>query len=436
MENNNRYELESSLLSCLIYNQSKIAEVATRVAVTDFNCDATRAIYQALVELQADGITADRPLLVSRLNGKFAPAVDDVLAVCHTDAEPYIAELNKLNLIEMYRLAGNKLSAAQDIESAEEEVNRLENAIAQASGNGADGASSLNEMFAEFIDNYEAPRDFLTTSFPALDAEVAAVPGNFIILGGYPSAGKTALSLQLGMKWAHEGKKVIFFSCETNKFNLTCRILSYLTHIPMKAFIRREPLTTAQMNLVRQAQVMINADGGKHFLVINSACQSPDFVRAQTIAHHADVVFIDYLQLLHGSRRKGFENRQNEVAEVSRALADLARRQNIIVIALSQLTRPGAPTLKGEVKIPDMHSFKESGQLEQDADIALVLFSETPFDSSDDCPRVLRCVKNKQGKCPDIRLKLHGDWQTFEDIPSPPATQQCDDHSDYEPLPF
>ena len=432
-----RYELEVGLIGCLLNDQDSIAEVATRVTADDFNYDSTRAIYQALVELQAEKINADRPFLLSRLNGKYAPVVDDVLAGCRTDAEPYISELHKANCLDLYHLSGSILSNAPDVETAAAEVDKLEHAIAQATGNGAEGASSLDEMVSDFIDNYDKPQNILTTGFHGLDKEVTPVPGNFIILGGYPSAGKTALSLQFGLKWAREGKRVIFFSCETNKLNLTCRILSFLTQIPLKTFICRKQLTNTQMRQLRQVQAMVKADDGKHFLIVNAACQTPDFIRAQAIAHHADIVFVDYLQLLHGTHRRGFENRQNEVAEVSRALADLARRQNIIVIALSQLTRPGPAGANGVPKAPDMHCFKESGQLEQDADIALVLFSQDPNDPSNDCPRLLTCVKNKSGDRPAIRLQLHGECQYFEDTTPASKTPPCESYDeDEEPLPF
>lgn len=245
----------------------------------------------------------------------------------------------------------------------------------------------------ELVDNYirklnEKPK-YIPSGIPVLDKHLHLSPGNLFIIGGRPSAGKTALSLQMACEQARRGFRVCYFSLETSPATLTTRIIANRLAVP---------LADVKAKTVPQAELDRLAELHKLPLFIRSASgRGVGWVKAQAQRMKAQVVFIDYLQLLADGKTK---DRYQAITGISIALHELAQTTGILVVALAQLNRNAAHAS------PSTADLKESGQLEQDADAILLL-----SDDGEEYQAIL--AKNKEGKIGEIPLTFDKPRQRF-----------------------
>lgn len=245
----------------------------------------------------------------------------------------------------------------------------------------------------ELVDNYIRRLDektkYILTGIPVIDRYLNLSPGNLFIIGGRPSAGKTALSLQMACEMARKGYKVCYFSLETDPDTLTARIIANRLAVP---------LADVKNKSVPQSDLDGLAELHKLPLFIRSASgKGVGWVKAQAQRMQAQVVFIDYLQLL---RQAGAKDRYTAVTQLSMDLHELAQGTGILVIALAQLNRNAAHAA------PSTADLKESGQLEQDADAILLLSSDG---------EAYQCIlaKNKEGRVGEVPLTFDKPRQRF-----------------------
>ena len=245
----------------------------------------------------------------------------------------------------------------------------------------------------ELVDNYvrklnEKPK-YIPSGIPVLDKHLHLSPGNLFIIGGRPSAGKTALSLQMACEQARRGFRVCYFSLETDPDTLTARIISNRLAVP---------LADVKSKTVPQSDLDSLADLHKLPLFIRSASgKGTGWIKAQAQRMKAQVIFIDYLQLLAASKAK---DRYQQITSISIGLHELAQTTGILVVALAQLNRNAAHAS------PSTADLKESGQLEQDADAILLL-----SDDGEEYQAIL--AKNKEGKIGEIPLTFDKPRQRF-----------------------
>ena len=245
----------------------------------------------------------------------------------------------------------------------------------------------------ELVDNYvrklnEKPK-YIPSGIPVLDKHLHLSPGNLFIIGGRPSAGKTALSLQMACEQARRGFRVCYFSLETDPDTLTVRVIANRLAVP---------LADVKNKSVPQSDLDGLAELHKLPLFIRSASgRGVGWVKAQAQRMKAQVVFIDYLQLLADGKAK---DRYQAITGISIALHELAQTTGILVVALAQLNRNAAHAS------PSTADLKESGQLEQDADAILLLSSD-----GEACQCVL--AKNKEGKIGEVPLTFDKTRQRF-----------------------
>ena len=245
----------------------------------------------------------------------------------------------------------------------------------------------------ELVDNYvrklnEKPK-YIPSGIPVLDKHLHLSPGNLFIIGGRPSAGKTALSLQMACEQARRGFRVCYFSLETDPDALTARVIANRLAVP---------LADVKNKTVPQSDLDSLADLHKLPLFIRSASgRGAGWVKAQAQRMKAQVVFIDYLQLLAASKAK---DRYQQITSISIALHELAQTTGILVVALAQLNRNAAHAS------PCTADLKESGQLEQDADAILLL-----SDDGEEYQAIL--AKNKEGRVGEIPLTFDKPRQRF-----------------------
>lgn len=245
----------------------------------------------------------------------------------------------------------------------------------------------------ELVDNYirrlDEKAEYIPTGIAVLDRNLHLSPGNLFIIGGRPSAGKTALSLQMACEQARKGYKVCYFSLETDPDTLTARIIANRLAVP---------LADVKAKAVPQSDLDDLAELHKLPLFIRSASgKGVGWVKAQAQRMKAQVIFIDYLQLLAASKAK---DRYQQITSISIALHELAQTTGILVVALAQLNRNAAHAS------PSTADLKESGQLEQDADAILLL-------SGDEAKYQAILAKNKEGRIGEIPLTFDKPRQRF-----------------------
>lgn len=239
-----------------------------------------------------------------------------------------------------------------------------------------------------------------------------------VVLGGYPSDGKTALALQFAFGI---GKKhrVGFFSYESTRDKLFDRTVSRAAMLSYTK-IKRNQLTEADYRDLLELRPQLTAP---QLTLIDAAGMTVLDIQAYSQAHRYDVVFVDYLQKIaapRGTRQSDFER----VSAISSSLQQFGRITGTTVVALSQLSRPDRDAKTKKIRPPVLSDLRSSGQIEQDADVVLFLHREDYDDKQSN--RILKIAKNKEGEAMDyVRFRFDGDLQTFSRIapetPAPPA---------------
>lgn len=259
-------------------------------------------------------------------------------------------------------------------------------------------AVSAKDGFVKWFERIGREKSYLSTGFSNLDRQIFLDKGKFMVVGGRPSSGKTAITLQMALYMARK-YRVVYFSLETSADCLFDRACVCYTGISYKRTMRRE-LSDEHMSLICEHT---DSFSKLDFFVVEAAGWDTSQIRAKAIQLKADVIFVDYLTLVKSNERTQYER----ATQISVDLHTMAQKLKIAVVALAQLNRAS----KDE---PDMSSFRDSGQIEQDADIILQLFQP----DSDPAERVLRVAKCKEGTRGDLKLHFDGDKQTFFEVDS------------------
>ena len=278
-----------------------------------------------------------------------------------------------------------------------------------------EAAKHLKELIANKgditgIDTGFTKLNDMTTGFHA---------GELIIVAARPSVGKTALALNIAENAAINGNKAIaIFSLEMTALQLTMRILS--SHVRIDAQkLRRGALTNKDLALLLNASAALqNAD----IYIDPSATLTPLEISARCRRLKAEnpnlgLVIIDYIQLMHGGG-KSTENRQQEISYISRSLKSMALELKLPVIALSQLNRESEKGTEKGAR-PKLSQLRESGAIEQDADLVLLLYRKymTSHDPKDENTAELIIAKQRNGPIGNILLKFENKYARFEDPP-------------------
>ena len=244
----------------------------------------------------------------------------------------------------------------------------------------------------------------LATGFRELDEMTSGLqPSDLIIVAARPSMGKTALCLTIAQNAAISEKAVVgFFSLEMSKEQLVMRMMSSEAKVDASRFRRGilsreewERLARA-IGTLSDARLFIDDTPGISVLEMRAKAR-----RLAAEQKALDLIVVDYLQLMGGSRRN--ENRQQEVSQISRELKGLAKELNVPVIALSQLSR--APEARNPPR-PMMSDLRESGSIEQDADVVAFIYREDYYKPTDENAGMAELLISKQRNGPTGTIKL------------------------------
>lgn len=265
---------------------------------------------------------------------------------------------------------------------------------------------SLTELIGDYLDRMRdtTPPDYLSWGMEKLDQVLSVSPGKFVILAADSSVGKTALALQFAYHIASQGKRVGFFSIETDKESLADRLMAerQVAGIPLPTTKARK-LTADDFQ--RAGEAGMRSDSVP-LRIIRKADTLPA-IRARTVMQKFDVIFIDYVQLIDAPGQE----RWDVVTGISMSLHRMAQQLGVTVVGLSQIT----PAQKGGKQAPTKDDLRESRQLKQDADVIMILSPSTD-EADPENTRILDVAKNKDGRVGKIKLRFEPQHMTFQEL--------------------
>lgn len=403
-------ESQVAVLGSMLIDPDVVGPMLHQLTAEDFIKGRYRNIFLAFKRLQAQGKTPDPFMVNDALGGNYRDILAQIIELTPTsaNAEEYAAILRRR--ARQYHLAelGEKLAeaAAQDLDEAQAVADRISALSCEKPGV---RVTDLRQCYEAFLDRHAEGKKppYFTWGIPVLDDLIYVEPGDFIVLGGYPSAGKTALALQMCFHIA-EKKRVGYFYYENNDKKLFDRLVALKAKVSFGK-IKRYDLQEEDFEQIVAVQNALTAPALEF---VDASGMTAADVRALALSRHYELVVVDYLQKIPGSRgRRGLSDFER-VSEVSGDLQDLGRQTGVTVLASSQLSRPD----KGTKSFPSMHSFRQSGQIEQDADVALLLFREAEDDPANQV-RTFKIGKNKEGEAGiSLSMDFDGRTQTFSRV--------------------
>ena len=404
--------IERAVLSSIFFNPEELEDVLGVLKPKDFYLPAHKAIFEAIVKLHSEDMPIDEDFVRNRVDKK---DVNDGVLLEILSANPitntaaYVKEIKDASVKrELATLATTiKKVAIEDDISANEALDTIQGELYKISTNSA--TSELKDMQTVTSDTLayiekmkKLGNKYLigqTTGFEALDKKTTGFnEGDLVIIAARPAMGKTALVLNMALKNVERGKGVIFFSLEMPAEQLMLRMLAAKTSIPLQN-LRKGDMDDKEWSNLSAAFDDLNSkklfvdDGGS--ININ---QLRARVRklAQIQENNISLVVIDYLQLMQGL---GNKDRHQEVSDISRGLKMLARELKIPIVALSQLNR-GLESRPD--KRPMLSDLRESGAIEQDADIIMFVYRDDVYKQRDEA----RKEKEAKDKGEDYKSKF------------------------------
>ncbi len=405
------YDAQVGVIGSLLIDAPHVAGMVMHGTKEEDYTGALKTVFQACRTLFQQG----KPIDSITVRGILGPAYDQQMKEW-MDNTPTAANVKMyidltVEQAKVARLQGISLQLGsainlKDMEPVVAQINRI------MGGRPGVRIVSMEQGLLDFYERQRRPANLVPWGIDKVDETLRAEYGDFLVLGGYPSAGKTAFSLQLAWNQARH-KRVGYFSLETKPEKIIDRTVAAVCGVDFGR-IKGHTLTESDWTDCEQrAGVFV----GRNLDVIQAGGLSVVDIQALSLAGRYEIIYVDYLQLIapEDRRRPDFE----QVTQISKDLHTMAQTTGITIVALSQLSRPQK---SGEQeKSPGLHSLRQSGQIEQDADGVMLLYKEEPNN-----PRSRRCLKiakNKEGEAGGIvMLSFDGAHQRFAaSMAGPPA---------------
>ena len=431
----NNMEAEQSTLGGMLLSQEAVADVLEVVSGVDFYAPKHELIFNAVVTLFGRGEPTDVIAVTDHLNkeGNLLKAGGADYLHSLTSFVPTAANASYYGKIVadkaiLRRLidAGTRIaqSGYESQGEVEDLVNQAQSEIFQvATQSTKEDYVGLSESIDVAIRDIEMAQNRggeltgISTGFSNLDAYTHGLhPGQLVIVAARPSVGKSTFALDMARNAAiKQNKPTIFFSLEMGRSEIAMRMLSAQSGIYLQS-MRKGTLSEGDWaklagvrGQINDAPLFIDDSPNMSLVEIRAKCRR--------LAQQVDLkmVVIDYIQLM--SSGKKVESRQQEVSEFSRALKLLAKELNIPVVALSQLNRQAE---QSKDKRPELSHRRESGSLEQDADVVVLLHREGIFER--DHPKAgeadLILAKQRNGPTGTVTVAFQGQYSRFANMPS------------------
>ena len=428
---------EQSVLGSMLIDERCVPAVMERLRPDDFYMRQNRELFQVMFAMFNRFETIDPVTVVNSMkqagvydDGTTVPYLRQLMEITPTAANvlEYVdivadkALLRRIGetageLTELVRTEGG--TSGQILEAAEQRI------YAIRQGRAARGLSHIsvvmNEVWETIKERQAQGGEFpgISTGLVDLDRRISGLNNSdLIILAARPGVGKSSLAMNIGVEAAkHSGKSVAVFSLEMSKAQLGMRLVSTEALMDNKKLSSgriagEEEWSRVAMAVaaLSQAKLYIDDDASLSVAEINAKCR-----RLEDLG----LVIIDYLQLMTsaGGPPKASDNRQQIVSDMSRALKLMAKELNVPVICLSQLSRANESRSTGQRR-PMLSDLRESGAIEQDADIVLFLYRESYYEDDAENPNVAECIvaKNRHGETGTVMLEWRPEFTTFRNL--------------------
>ena len=434
-------EAERSLLGGLLLDNLALSKVLdSGLSVVDFYRDAHSKIFESICELSAKSEPVDLVTLTAQLRNKgifeevggsayLTSLFDEAFSSAHV--VHYSKIVREKSILRRLISTSNEIieTAYQGVENIEEYLDGIEKSIFEVTDNKI--RASVVGIRQILVDNMHRIQELseknaivtgLATGFKELDRMTSGMQaGQLIIIAARPAMGKSSLALNIAQNVAtHSKASVVVFSLEMAKEELGFRFLTSLAKVDASDLKigrlkdRDWKALTKAAGILGEAKIFVDDTAAISVLEMRSRCRR---VQAEG---GLDLIIVDYLQLMrgHSKMQKGQDNREREISEISRGLKALAKELRVPVIALSQLNR-GVEARSD--KRPLLSDLRESGAIEQDADIVSFVYRDEVYnkDTEDRGKAELIIAKHRAGAVGTIRLSWDPQFTAFSDDDGP-----------------
>lgn len=433
-------EAEQSILGGLMLSQDAFDLIADKIDALDFYSPAHQKIFSAIRDLQTKGKPVDLVTVTDQLQTRsefdavggyvyLAQLLEKTISSANIGTYARIIK-EKALLRKLISTSTKIIDRAYDgNEDVQTLVDIAEGEILKVSDTSlheglVDSMQIVKDSIKKIEDLYQRKEEItgIPTGFSQLDRMTSGFhPGQLVVIAARPSMGKSAFSINLAAHAAMKAKKcVAFFSLEMSKEDVMVRLLASEARVHMGS-LRNGRLQDADWPRLIAAAGAISES---KLYVDDSPGISPHEVRARArrlkSRGELDMIVIDYLQFMQLKQQR--ESRAVEVSEISRQLKSIAKELQIPVIALAQLNR----AVEGRTdRRPMLSDLRESGSIEQDADIIMMLFREEYYDKEDPEKKGKSLVivgKQRNGETGDVALHFEGQFQRFRDADNAPVS--------------
>ena len=427
-------EAEQSVIGSMIIDRSAIAQAAEGLDEEDFYRDSHKVLFRSIIDMFKKDMAVDLVTVLEHL--KATDTLDRAGGVTYvteiTSSVPTTANLASYIQIVQEKSTLRKLIKASTsiIEESYNKQGEVENVLDSAEKRIFDIAEKrtasdfepLNQVLERgFIEierlfNNKGEITGVGSGFIDLDAKTSGFQkGDMVLIAARPSMGKTTFALNIAEHAAlREGKSVVIFSLEMSKEQLAYKLLCSEANVDMLK-LRTGALDDKDWENIAKAtgplskaKIYIDDTAGVSVMEMRSKC------RRLKVEYGIDLILIDYLQLMSGSSS---ESRQQEVSEISRSIKALAKEMECPVIALSQLSR--APEQRADHR-PMLSDLRESGSIEQDADLVMFLYRDEYYNKETEDKNVGECIiaKQRNGPVGTVKLAWLGQFSKFGNLDS------------------
>ncbi len=431
----NDINAEAAVLSAMMIDNYSVAKAIEMLDVEHFYRKVHQIIFKTICDLFENNIEIDIITLIDRLKiGKqleaiggeaFINELSDVV-LSSANIEYHADIVLKKALLRQLIEASNKIIEGcyvsdRDTDDIVDEAEQMIFDIAERPNRKS--FEWIHKIISKTVKNIEetaaSKKSVLgvPTGFIDLDRKLGGLrPGQLIIVAARPAMGKTSFALNLASNAAIQyDKKVGIFTMEMEGDELLMRMMSSASEVSMDNMLKGFGMNQKKMLRIAGAAEVLS---GKEIYIDDSGSNTILDIRAKTRRLKAelkglDIVIIDYMQLMSASRNR--ENRQQEISEISRYLKILAKEIGIPVIALSQLNR-GVESR--DDKRPKLSDLRESGAIEQDADIVMFIYRDEVYNEETEEPGIAEIIigKNRHGAIGKIKLRFIPEFTAFRDL--------------------
>ena len=424
-------EAEQAVLGSMLIDPRCVPEVIDQLRPDDFYLRQNREIYETIYSMFNYSLTIDPVTVLENMkqNGVYDENTSRGYILQLMDTTPtaanvkeYIGIIKDKTLLRRIAEAAGELTAQiqQGTDTGQDMLEAAEQRIyAIRQGRAARGLTPISQVLIEVYERLgelaesDSAIPGISTGLVDLDRAISGLnKSDLILLAARPGMGKTSMALNILLEAGKKsGKNVVFFSLEMSREQLALRLIS------SECFVDNKKLVTGKLNeedwekiavaadSLNKAKILIDDDSTVTVADINAKCRRVD---------NLGLVIIDYLQLMQSAGGKTYagENRQQVVSDISRALKIMAKELNVPVLCLSQLSRANESRSD---KRPMLSDLRESGAIEQDADIVMFLYREGYYEKDTENPNLAECIiaKNRHGETRTVELQWLPEYTTF-----------------------